>query len=286
MSDVSRHGRDWPVVLAVGGLDPTGAAGLAADVRAGEAVAAHVAPVAAALTAQNSAAVRQVLAVSPSMLRAQIEAVFEEFPVTAVKTGLLPSGGLIGIIAEILPQGLPLVIDPVLTASSGGALAASDGGGWLAALGRLAARAALVTPNAPEAAALLGVPPATGEDDLSRQAAALRARLRCPVLLKGGHVETEGEVIDVLAAAGGTRVFRNRRVAAERRGTGCSLATMIAAGLARGRGLEEALEEARTALLAGLGEDVGPRGRGAPPVRPRGRERPSMNESDNQEYRQ
>ncbi len=261
-----------PVVLAIGGLDPTGHAGLAADIRAGEVAGVHIAPVAVALTAQNAQGVQHIEPAGPLLIHSQIRAVLDDLPVQAVKIGLMPSAQVAENVAKalekILPD-VPLVIDPVLGASSGGRLVPAASRSWRKQLRLLAHKAALLTPNILEASALLvGELPAGGRRIARLQAKALHERYKCAVLLKGGHLPDRDSVMDVLADRDGVHPFISPRVkVADLRGTGCTLATLIAAHLARGHDLRAAIASARAQLLEGLRQPQAIGGRGAPPVR-------------------
>lgn len=224
-------------VLLIGGLDSSGGAGLLRDVAAAaeQGVAARVA--ATAVTAQGAGGVRAVAPVPPEVIAAQIRAAGE---VGAVKIGMLVDAARVAAVAGALPRA-PLVLDPVLAASAGGALL--DGAGLAALLARLAPRAALITPNLPELAAIgaaLGV---------SDPVAALLAGGCGAVLVKGGH-GAGAAAIDRLHQPRGVTEFAAPRRAGDLRGTGCQLAAGIAAGLARGRGLAEAITAAKAAVSA------------------------------------
>lgn len=229
-----------PRVLVVAGLDPSGGAGLLADLEALHAVGAAGWTVATALTAQGAGGARGFRATTPDFLRAQLDALVggRERP-RAVKTGMLGTAALARALAERLgepPLGkAPLVVDPVLAASSGAPLLEASGLSPADALAPLLYRARLVTPNLPELALLTGL-------DVSDDAAAIRAARALParaVLVKGGH--REGAPVDLLVE--GRRVIRltGRRRAVDARGTGCRLASAIAGLLARGEGLEAAV---------------------------------------------
>ena len=266
------HEHTRPVVLCIGGTDPTGRAGLAADIRAGEAAGVHIAPVPVAIVAQNAKGVEHIEPSSPMLITAQIRAVLEDLPVRAVKIGLMPTAQVVEAITRalkpILPE-TPLVIDPVLGASSGGRLVPSASREWRRHFRALANQAALITPNILEASALLvGELPAGGRRIMRLQAEALFERYRCPVLLKGGHLPDDRSVMDVLHSQDGQQIFLAPRVPVrDLRGTGCTLATLIAAHLARGLGLMEAVAQARALLLEGLRNVVDIGGEGPPPVR-------------------
>jgi len=247
-------------VLVVAGLDPSGGAGLVADLEALAAAGARGWAVAAALTAQGPRGAKGLAPglpsprgaglgrvfepVSEAMLLAQLEALLDgpERP-RAVKTGMLGTAGLARALAARLAAAplarVPLVVDPVLAASSGASLLDTGGAPPGEALAPLLARARLATPNLPELALLTG-------EDVSDDEAAVRAARRLParaVLVKGGH--REGAPVDLLVE--GRRVTRlaGRRRPGTARGTGCRLASAIAAGLAAGRPLEDAVRRAK-----------------------------------------
>lgn len=261
-----------PVILCIGGTDPTGRAGLAADIRAGEAAGVHVAPVPVTVVAQNAKGVQHIEPMGPLLIASQIKAVLDDLPVRAIKIGLMPTAQVVESVAAALAPVLPatpLVIDPVLGASSGGRLVPSASREWRKHFRALAKRAALITPNILEASALLvGELPAGGRRIMRLQARALFERYQCAVLLKGGHLPEERSVMDVLHTADGEQVFLSPRVPGlDLRGTGCTLATLIAAGLARGEELAAAVARARAHLLEGLRRVVEIGGEGPPPVR-------------------
>lgn len=247
-----------PRVLVVAGLDPSGGAGLLADAEALKAVGARAWTVAAALTAQGAGGARGFMAASPAFLLDQIEALLDgkETP-RAVKTGMLGTAELArtlaGRLAERPLARVPLVVDPVLAATSGAPLL--DGGGLPPgdALGPLLERARLATPNLAELAQLTG-------EDTSTDEAAIRAARLLParaVLVKGGH--RTGAPVDLLVE--GRRVIRipGRRRRSTARGTGCRLASAIAGLLAQGRTLEDAVRGAKRAVERYLDAAAGAR---------------------------
>lgn len=233
-----------PRVLVVAGLDPSGGAGLLADLEAVRAAGAEGWAVAAALTAQGAGGARGFEPASPEILRAQIDALLlgAERP-RAVKTGMLATATLARTLATRLGERplerIPLVVDPVLVASSGAPLFDAEGRGAGDALAPLFARARLVTPNLSELAALTGLDVST-DDAAVRAARALPARA---VLVKGGH--REGAPLDLLVTARAVVRVPGRRRAGTARGTGCRLASGIAAFLAQGASLEEAVRGAK-----------------------------------------
>jgi hydroxymethylpyrimidine/phosphomethylpyrimidine kinase len=228
-------------VLVIAGTDSSGGAGLTRDV----ATLAHFGVEAlcaiTAVTAQTDAAVRGVMRLPSETVRAQIAAAFATGRVAAVKTGMLVDGAIVEAVADSLPPRLPLIVDPVLAATSGGELL--DGAGRVALMERLLPRATLLTPNLNEAAVLLGARLASTENEVIAQGRALCARGAAAVLMKGGHAQLPLATDWLLTADGECRSFALPRVAAQRRGTGCALATAIAAGLATG--LERAVACAR-----------------------------------------
>ena len=202
-----------------------------------------------AVTVQSDSRVIAVHPLAPDTVRAQIEAALATGRVGAIKIGMLGTGAIARAVAACLPprEQIPMVLDPVLASSSGAALL--DAGGREALREGLVPRATLVTPNIPEAAALLGTQPATTEEELLRQAHAWLALGASAVLFKGGHGSTS-EAVDLLVSAGGSpRRLVSARSARTHRGTGCALASGIAAGLAAGLELGEACARAKRHVL-------------------------------------
>ncbi len=247
-----------PRVLVVAGLDPSGGAGLVADLEALRAVGAAGWAVATALTAQGAGGARGFRATSPDFLREQLDALLggRERP-RAVKTGMLGTAALARALAERVAEAplarAPLVVDPVLLASSGAPLLDLAGHAAADVLAPLLVRARLVTPNLSELAALSGL-------DVSTDEAAVRAARALPVravLVKGGH--REGAPVDLLVE--GRRVTRlaGRRRAGTARGTGCRLASAIAGLLAQGEGLEAAVRSAKRVVERYLDRAAGAR---------------------------
>jgi hydroxymethylpyrimidine/phosphomethylpyrimidine kinase len=232
-------------VLLVAGLDPSGGAGLAADLAGLAAVGARGWPVAAALTAQGPKGVRGWSPVSVEMLLAQLDALLDGAPRApgAVKTGMLGTAALAHALAARLSRRdlarVPLVVDPVLAASSGAPLIDLAGASPAECFGPLLARARLVTPNLAELEALSGLE--VGSDD-SAVAAARRLGARA-VLVKGGH--RAGAPVDLLVERRGVTRFTGRRRPGTARGTGCRLASALAGLLARGATLDEAVRGAK-----------------------------------------
>jgi len=264
-----------PVVLAVGGLDPTGGAGLLADVAAIRSAGAHGAAVVAVSTVQDGETFAAMRPEDPGALREAVERVLGALDVRAVKVGALGSAANAAAMADLAGRrgGPPVVVDPVMRSTSGGVLLEEAAVGAL--LDELLPRAALATPNADEAAALAGVE-VRREDDLVRAAEILVERGVSAVLVKGGHLEGP-EVVDVLLERGRSpRVFRGERLGAAdgARGTGCALAALAAAHLAFGASVAKAVERARRGLRRALEAAV--RVGQGPPVLGLGWERPGV----------
>ena len=256
-----------PRLLTIAGSDSGGGAGIQADLKTFAAHGGYGMSVITALTAQNTVAVTAVVAVTPEMVAAQIDAVFEDLGVDAVKIGMLANAGIIAAVAERLAAwrargaAPPVVLDPVMVAKSGDALLEDAA---IAALrDELLPLATVVTPNLPEALRLTGLPTSSEEE---RQGAALALAERGPaVLIKGGHGVGE-EVVDLLYAEGAWHRFTGPRITTRAtHGTGCTLSSAIAARLARGEALPAAVEGAvgylRQAMLT-----AHPLGRGHGPV--------------------
>ncbi|HEU4662529.1 MAG TPA: bifunctional hydroxymethylpyrimidine kinase/phosphomethylpyrimidine kinase [Dokdonella sp.] len=228
--------------LTIAGSDSGGGAGIQADLRTFAAFGVHGASAITALTAQNTRGVSRIHTAPTSFLRAQIDAVLGDFRVGAAKLGMLATPAIAREVASALAQRprLPVVLDPVLVATTGARLGTHALVGTLRR--GLLPLATLTTPNIPEAEALLGTRIASRAAMLDA-ARALRDAGARAVLLKGGHLAGR-EVSDLLLTAHGERWFHQRRRRGEFHGTGCSLSAAIAAGLALGCPLEAAVEAA------------------------------------------
>ena len=230
-------------VLICAGSDSGGGAGIQADIKSVTALGGYAMTAITALTAQNTLGVQGVLPIEPGFVRAQMRSVLDDLGADAVKTGMLFDDKVIAAVSDELSHysALPLVVDPVMVAKGGSVLLADSAIGALRAL--LMPKATLLTPNLPEAEALLGR--RIGDLDAMRSAAEeFRAQGSAAVLMKGGHLE--GDVLyDVLATAAGIQVFTSTRIATRHtHGTGCTLASAIATGLAQGMTLADAVGRA------------------------------------------
>ena len=251
-----------PVCLAIGGSDPSGGAGIQADLKTFHRHGVYGAAALSLLTVQDTKGVREVDVLSPRFLRDQILAVLEDFPVAAVKTGALGGGENASVVAACLEnwRGF-LVVDPVLSPKRGPCLADSSGMEGFRPLFR---RADLVTPNLDEAALLLGRP-IDSQKSMESAALELRELLGAKaVLLKGGHLGG-GVSPDVLSDVDGIRLYSGIRLdSSHNHGTGCALASAIAAFCARGMDLRESVGLAKEWLTEairtapGLGSGNGP----------------------------
>jgi hydroxymethylpyrimidine/phosphomethylpyrimidine kinase len=241
-----------PVALTIAGSDCSGGAGIQADLKTFAALGVYGASVVTALTAQNTRGVSAIHPVPADFVTAQVEAVFGDLDVRAVKIGMAAELATIDAIAAALTRWRPkhVVLDPVMVATSGDRLLAADALDGLRT--KLIPQASLITPNLPEAAALLDEPVAAGEAAIERQGERLLA-MGCPaVLIKGGHGQGV-ESIDYLITRGGSLALAAPRVATQNtHGTGCSLSSAIAAGLARGEDMETAVRQAKDWISAAI----------------------------------
>jgi len=251
------------VALTVAGSDSGGGAGIQADLRTFAAHGLHGASAITAVTAQNTVAVVDYVALEPRMVVAQIDAVASDMPVAAVKTGMLATRPIVEAVAEAIARWrLPhLVVDPVMVAKSGDRLL--DSAAEAAYRDRLFPLAEVVTPNLAEAEALLGRPVRSVEA-MAQAARDLRALGPRSVLVKGGHLE--GDPVDVFFDGQRTEELRAPRIATRNtHGTGCTLSAAIAARLALGAAAREAVRDAKAYLTEAL-RGAYTLGRGAGPV--------------------
>jgi hydroxymethylpyrimidine/phosphomethylpyrimidine kinase len=241
-----------PVALTIAGSDSSGGAGIQADLKTFAALGVYGASVITALTAQNTTGVSGIHQVPAEFVTAQIDAVFSDLAVAAVKIGMVAQPASIDAIVAGLTRWSPkhVVLDPVMVATSGDRLLAREAVDALRI--KLIPRASVITPNLPEAAALLDEPVAASEAAIENQGRRLLA-MGCPaVLIKGGHGQG-AESIDYLIDANGTIALAALRTATKNtHGTGCSLSSAIAAGLAKGESLEAAVRNAKAWVSAAI----------------------------------
>ncbi len=241
-----------PVALTIAGSDSSGGAGIQADLKTFAALGVYGASVITALTAQNTTGVTGIHSVPAEFVTAQIDAVFGDLEVGAVKIGMVAQLTAIDAIAKGLARWSPkhVVLDPVMVATSGDRLLASDAVEALRT--KLIPRASLITPNLPEAAALLDEPLATDEAGIESQGRRLLAFGCQAVLIKGGHGQGP-ESTDYLVNGDGVVALAAPRIATKNtHGTGCSLSSAIAAGLAKGEDMETAVRHAKAWISAAI----------------------------------
>ena len=285
--DAARMSERTPIALTIAGSDSGGGAGIQADLKTFAALGVYGATVVTAVTAQNTKGVRAVHNQPAEIVRAQIEAVMEDFAVAAIKIGMLGNAEIVEAVAAALPSPQPspagrggadlpllgeggprdrarVVFDPVMAASSGESL---SGAGFVEAVrSKLLPLVDCLTPNLDEAAALLEAPAALSEADMARQGEALLRLGPRAVLMKGGHLGGD-EAADLLMTADGVRRFAAPRIASKNlHGTGCTLSSAVAAFLVRGEEIEAAARLAKAFVRAAiergrlltLGAGVGP----------------------------
>ena len=241
-----------PIALTIAGSDSSGGAGIQADLKTFAAFGVYGASVITALTAQNTTGVSAIHQVPQDFVTAQIDAVFSDLDIKAVKIGMVAQLATIDAIVAGLARWSPrhIVLDPVMVATSGDRLLAADA---VAALRiKLIPRAALITPNLPEAAVLLDEPLAVNEAAIEGQGKRLLSMGCAAVLIKGGHGQGS-ESIDYLVTGSGVVVLAAPRIATKNtHGTGCSLSSAITAGLAKGEEMETAVRHAKAWVSAAI----------------------------------
>lgn len=257
-----------PIALTIAGSDSSGGAGIQADLKTFTALGVYGASVITALTAQNTRGVSAIHAVPDAFISAQLDAVASDLAVRATKTGMLNDGAVVRAVAEgVQRHGLgALVVDPVMVATSGDVLLREDAVAAVCSL--LLPLATVITPNLAEAAHLLGQPLACDEEHMEAQGRALLAFGPGAVLMKGGH-GAGTEAVDILIGRDGPmlRLSLPRIDTRNTHGTGCTLSAAIAARLAMGDTLEDAVRAAKKFVHAGLVAAVGQRiGAGSGPV--------------------
>jgi hydroxymethylpyrimidine/phosphomethylpyrimidine kinase len=255
-----------PVALTIAGVDSSGGAGVAADLAAFGVQGVWGTCAITAVTAQNSVGVNAVEMLSADIVLAQIDAVCADMHVGAIKTGMLGSPEMLATVAAALPFGIPLVVDPVMIATTGAALFEGEGD-----YEPLMAKATLVTPNAHETEVLTGI--ALGDEDaMVRAARALLEHGSHAALVKGGHVGAGPKARDCLMIAGqaGPIWLESDRVPGEdTHGTGCVLSATIAAGLAQGDDIASACRRGKAAVTDAIKQRV-KLGKGVAAANPRG----------------
>ncbi len=241
-----KNRRSIPVVLTIAGSDSGGGAGIQADIKAISATGCFACSVITAITAQNTLGVFDIFPIPLAHIASQLDAVFQDLNIVAVKIGMLADADIINLVAEKLEQYRPqyVVLDPVMVATSGDLLLKETAISSLKE--RLLPLADLITPNLPEAAALTGLETPENSAQVEQMVMALRHLNTPAVLLKGGHFENESSSDDILITAQNTHTVTAQRIATKNtHGTGCTLSSAIASFLAQGEELSEAVEHAK-----------------------------------------
>lgn len=242
-----------PCALTIAGSDSGGGAGVQADLKTFAVLGVHGTCAITCLTAQNPSAVVALEAASPAMVAAQLGALFAELPPDAAKTGMLFDAPIIRTVSARWRQAaadVPLVVDPVMVATSGARLL--QPAAIRALMDLLLPLATLITPNLDEAALLVGGPLRT-LDELREAARALHRKFGAAVLAKGGHLAMPGEAVDVFFDGRREELLRARRIAGvSTHGTGCTYSAAIAAGLACGVPLRRAVRAAKAFITAAI----------------------------------
>jgi hydroxymethylpyrimidine/phosphomethylpyrimidine kinase len=241
-----------PIALTIAGSDSSAGAGIQADLKTFAAFGVYGASVITALTAQNTNGVSGIHQVPADFVTAQMDAVFGDLDVRAVKIGMVAQLATIDAIAAGLTRWSPkhVVLDPVMVATSGDRLLATDAVDALRI--KLIPRASLITPNLPEAAALLDEPVASSEAAIENQGKRLLTMGCRAVLIKGGHGQGTESIDYFVSGSGVTALAAPRIVTKNSHGTGCSLSSAIAAGLAKGDDMERAVRQAKTWISAAI----------------------------------
>jgi len=243
-------------VLVIAGSDSGGGAGIQADIKAVMALGGFATTAVTAITAQDTLGVHGVLPVPPDFIQLQMNRVLADIGADALKSGMLADSVTVEAVADIVSRhpNIPFVLDPVMVAKGGHTLLEHSAVASLKAA--LMPLASLVTPNVPEAEVLCGLQIRTLDDQFRAADTLLRTGLRA-VLLKGGHMDGH-ELTDVLATPDGTKVFRApRRATRHTHGTGCTLASAIATGLAQGMALHPAVARAHVYVQAAIAQAPG-----------------------------
>ncbi|PSW15744.1 bifunctional hydroxymethylpyrimidine kinase/phosphomethylpyrimidine kinase [Photobacterium rosenbergii] len=242
-----------PITLTIAGSDSGGGAGIQADIKAISATGGYACSVITALTAQNTQGVTGILGIDPAFVEQQLDAVFTDLDVKAVKIGMLSDANIIRMVAKKLRQYQPkfLVIDPVMVATSGDLLLEQDAISTLKA--ELLPLADVITPNLPEAAALIGSDLPETEQEMTAMIAALRSIGSRSILLKGGHLEKDEFSTDLLILEGDVIRMSTPRIATRNtHGTGCTLSAATASFLAQEYPLQDAVKHAKAYITKAI----------------------------------
>ncbi|EGU47922.1 phosphomethylpyrimidine kinase [Vibrio ichthyoenteri ATCC 700023] len=242
-----------PIVLTIAGSDSGGGAGIQADIKAISATGSYACSAITAITAQNTQGVSAIFPIPLEHVAHQLDAVFSDLNVIAVKVGMLADSAIINVVADKLEQYQPqyIVLDPVMVATSGDLLLAHDAISTLKQ--RLIPLADLITPNLPEGAALTGLAVPHDEEQMGNMITSLRQLGAKAVLLKGGHLEADTNSNDLFIRPKSVCVLRAQRIVTKNtHGTGCTLSAAIASYLAQGERLEGAVERGKAYITQAI----------------------------------
>ncbi len=240
--------------LTIAGSDPSGGAGIQADIKTMTANGVYAMSAITALTAQNTTKVRDIMEVTPRFLKSQLDCVFQDIFPNAVKTGMVSSSELITTIADTLNeyQAPNIVADPVMVSTSGSRLISEQAVDTLKT--RLLPVSTVITPNIPESEVLWGMKISCSED-MKKAAEYISRKYGCAVLLKGGHSVEDAN--DLLYREGSCKWFNSRRISnPNTHGTGCTLSSAIAANLAKGYDLETAIQRSKDYITLALAQQL------------------------------
>ena len=256
MSDTSTiQSITTPIVLTIAGSDSGGGAGIQADIKAISATGSYACSVITAITAQNTQGVSAIFPIPLEHVAAQLDAVFSDIRVSAVKIGMLADADIIQVVADKIRQYQPqhLVLDPVMVATSGDTLLEQSAISTLK--NELLGLADLITPNLPEAALLLDRPIPRNEAEMLEMVSGLRQLQARAVLLKGGHLSDSADSVDLLITEDDVVRLNAKRIATQNtHGTGCTLSSAIASYLAQGHSLNEAVAAAKNYLSQAIAQ--------------------------------
>ncbi len=257
-----------PVVLTIAGSDSGGGAGIQADIKAISATGSYAASVITAITSQNTLGVLDILPIPLAHIESQLDAVFQDLNIVAVKIGMLADADIINLVADKLEQYQPkhIVLDTVMVATSGDLLLKETAIGSLK--DRLLPLASIITPNLPEAAALTGLAEPKDAEQIEHMVTAMRQLSTSAVLLKGGHLEASDESDDLLITQNETHRLSIERIRTPNtHGTGCTLSSAIASFLAQGEDMLSAVSHAKEYITQAIGHaDLLEVGQGRGPV--------------------
>ena len=240
-----------PVYLSIAGSDCSAGAGIQADLKTGFALGCYPLTAITCVVSEVPGHVAGIVPMEPDFVASQMRECLRSFPVAAAKTGMLYSPEIVRAVAAELPEGLPLVVDPVMIATAGEALMQSRA--LEAYEQHLFPRACIITPNLDELVCLTGCATPRTPAELQAAAAALAQRLHCAVLAKGGHLQGDTCTDILVAADGRTRIWEHPRTTGlSTHGTGCTLSAAIAAGLAQGLSMEASVAQALSYTAAAI----------------------------------